>query len=82
MTFRDTSTGWIGGDVPSEGVYIYKTSNSGVTWSKQPLTLPAGYEHAVTTTTAPIFFGSNDCDPAGLDEHWSRYEKFVYLCHS
>ena len=61
MTFRDTSTGWVGGDVPSERyVYLYKTTNGGVTWSQQPLTLPAGYESAIINTTAPIFFGAND----------------------
>ncbi len=61
MTFRDITTGWVGGDTPADGfVYLYKTTNSGVTWSQQPLALPAGYESAETTTTAPTFFGLND----------------------
>ncbi|HEX9332068.1 MAG TPA: hypothetical protein VF896_09285, partial [Anaerolineales bacterium] len=61
MTFRNITTGWVGGDTPADGfVYLYKTTNSGVTWSQQPLALPAGYESAETTTTAPTFFGLND----------------------
>jgi photosystem II stability/assembly factor-like uncharacterized protein len=61
MTFRDITTGWVGGDTPADGfVYLYKTTNSGVTWSQQPLALPAGYESAETITTAPTFFGLND----------------------
>ena len=45
MTFRDTSTGWVGGYVPSPGaVYLYKTTNGGTSWAQQSLALPAGYE--------------------------------------
>lgn len=60
MAFRDMSTGWVGGDSPSPGIYLYKTTNSGVSWAAQPLPLPTGYENAIMSTTAPKFFGTND----------------------
>ncbi len=61
MTFRDTTTGWVGGDYPSNGfVYLYKTTDSGATWSQVSLPLPAGYESAYISTIAPKFFGTND----------------------
>ena len=45
MTFRDTSTGWVNGYIPSPGAaYLYKTTNGGMTWAQQSLALPAGYE--------------------------------------
>ncbi len=61
ITFRDTTSGWVGGYTPTDGyVYLYKTTDSGVTWSPVSLPLPAGYESAFITTTAPKFFGTND----------------------
>jgi photosystem II stability/assembly factor-like uncharacterized protein len=61
MSFRDTTTGWVGGDYPTNGyVYLYKTTDSGVTWSQVSLPLPAGYQSAFITTTAPKFFGLKD----------------------
>jgi photosystem II stability/assembly factor-like uncharacterized protein len=61
MTFSTSTTGWIGGDIPTDGYfYFYKTTDSGVTWSRLQLAIPAGYESAYITTTAPKFFGMND----------------------
>ena len=61
MTFSNATTGWVGGDIPTNGyVYFYKTIDSGVTWTLQPLPIPAGYENAYMITTAPKFFGAND----------------------
>jgi photosystem II stability/assembly factor-like uncharacterized protein len=82
MQFRDTTTGWVGGEVPSEGVYIFKTTNSGVSWSQQPLTLPAGNESAITSTTAPIFFGANDAIlPVRMDGNAGK-GIFLYVTHN
>ncbi len=83
MTFRDTTTGWIGGDVPTNGlVYLYKTTNSGVTWSQQALALPAGYEFALTTTTAPKFFGTNDAVlPVSMITD-TGMDLFIYVSHN
>ncbi|MFZ5884722.1 MAG: NBR1-Ig-like domain-containing protein [Chloroflexota bacterium] len=61
ITFSSATTGWIGGETPTEGYfYFYKTTDSGVTWSRLPLALPAGYESAYITTTAPTFFNANE----------------------
>jgi photosystem II stability/assembly factor-like uncharacterized protein len=79
MSFRNTSTGWVGGDVPADGVYIFKTTNTGATWAQQPLTLPAGNESAITSTTAPIFFGANDAIlPVRMDGNAGR-GLFLYI---
>lgn len=61
ITFSNATTGWVGGDIPTDGYfYFYKTTDSGVTWSRLQLATPAGYETAYITTTAPKFFGPND----------------------
>ncbi|MCK6540724.1 MAG: hypothetical protein L6Q26_11775, partial [Anaerolineales bacterium] len=61
ITFSTATTGWVGGDTPTDGYfYFYKTSDSGVTWSRLQLAIPAGYESAYITTTAPKFFNAND----------------------
>ncbi|HEU4743739.1 MAG TPA: CARDB domain-containing protein, partial [Anaerolineales bacterium] len=82
MTFRDTSTGWVGGYVPSPGaVYLYKTTNGGTSWAQQSLALPAGYESADITITSPTFFGSND----GILPVWASggagSALFIYVTH-
>jgi photosystem II stability/assembly factor-like uncharacterized protein/uncharacterized protein YraI len=61
MTFRDSLSGWVGGDYPTNGyVYLYRTTDAGKNWSQQALTLPAGYESAFLTITAPAFFGASN----------------------
>jgi photosystem II stability/assembly factor-like uncharacterized protein len=61
MSFRNTSTGWIGGNTPTDGFpYFYKTNNSGVSWVHQPLSLPAGYQSAFLDMQAPTFFSATD----------------------
>lgn len=84
MTFRDTTTGWVGGGIPTDGfVYLYKTSDSGVTWSQQPLPLPAGYEHASINTTAPEFFGANDgILPVWMTIGIGMRDLFIYSTHN
>ena len=82
MAFRDTSTGWVGGDIPINGfVYLYKTTNGGVTWSQQPLTLPAGYEICLHQHNRTNFLRRERCRPAGLDDHGSRHARSVHLRH-
>jgi photosystem II stability/assembly factor-like uncharacterized protein len=83
MTFRDTSTGWVGGYIPSAGtVYLYKTTDSGVTWTQQPLALPAGYESADITVTAPTFFGTNDAVlPVWMTAGIGMRDLFIYITH-
>jgi hypothetical protein len=84
MTFRDTTTGWVGGDIPMNGYfYLYKTTDSGVTWERQALPIPAGYESAYITTTAPKFFGTNDgILPVWMTIGAGMRDLFLYVTHN
>ncbi len=83
LTFRDTSTGWIGGYSPETGAfYLYKTTNGGVTWARQQLALPAGYESADITVTAPTFFSANDAIlPVWMTIGIGQRDLFLYVTH-
>ena len=83
MTFSNAATGWIGGDTPTDGYfYFYKTIDSGVTWSRLQLALPAGYESAYITTTAPKFFGANDgILPVWMGIGIGMRDLFLYVTH-
>ncbi|HKI52597.1 MAG TPA: NBR1-Ig-like domain-containing protein, partial [Anaerolineales bacterium] len=83
MTFRDTTTGWVGGDIPMNGYfYLYKTTDSGATWERQALAIPAGYESAYITTTAPKFFGTNDAVlPVWMTIGAGMKDLFLYTTH-
>ena len=83
MSFRDPTTGWVGGDYPANGVvYLYKTTDSGVTWSQVALPLPVGYQSAFVTTTAPKFFGANDAIlPVWLTLGSGMRDLFLYITH-
>ena len=82
MAFRDTSRGWVGGDIPiSDFAYFYRTDNGGPSWIQQPLALPAGYESAGVTVTAPTFFGLNDAVlPVWMSTNAGR-DLFLYVTH-
>ena len=82
MAFRNITTGWVGGGIPTPGfVYLYKTTNSGMSWSQQPLALPPGYESAFIEITAPEFFGANDAIlPVWMTTNTSR-DLFIYVSH-
>jgi len=85
MAFRDTTTGWVGGGTPANGfVYLYKTTNSGVTWSQQALALPAGYESAFINISAPKFFGTNDAVlPVWMSTTTGiGIDLFIYVSHN
>jgi photosystem II stability/assembly factor-like uncharacterized protein len=61
LTFIDAARGWISGNSSSAGfVYLYKTTDGGLTWAQQALTLPAGYASAIVIIKAPTFFNAND----------------------
>ncbi|HJS17134.1 MAG TPA: NBR1-Ig-like domain-containing protein [Anaerolineales bacterium] len=83
MAFHDTGRGWVGGDIPTPGfVYLYRTENSGVSWSQQPLALPAGYGSAGITTTAPSFFGPNDAVlPVWMGLDVGKRDLYLYVTH-
>ncbi len=83
MTFRDTSTGWVGGYIPVPGaVYLYKTMDSGVTWTQQALPLPPGTESADFRTVAPTFFGLNDAVlPVWVTTGVGQRGLYLYITH-
>jgi photosystem II stability/assembly factor-like uncharacterized protein len=59
MTFINATTGWVSGDSPLSGsIYLYKTTDSGVTWTQQSMTIPSGYTNAYVNTSVPKFFSS------------------------
>jgi photosystem II stability/assembly factor-like uncharacterized protein len=66
--FIDEDRGWIGGMEPvPDFIYLYFTSDGGVTWSLQDLDLPPGYAGAQTAVTSPRFFGATEgVLPVGL----------------
>jgi photosystem II stability/assembly factor-like uncharacterized protein len=83
IIFSDAATGWIGGDTPTDGYfYFYKTFDSGVTWTRIQLALPAGYESAYITTTAPKFFGTTDAIlPVWMTLGANMRDLFLYVTH-
>ena len=82
MSFRDTSRGWVGGDIPTSGfAYFYRTDNGGPLWVQQPITIPAGYKSAGLTITAPTFFSVNDAVlPVWMSTNAGR-DLFLYVTH-
>jgi photosystem II stability/assembly factor-like uncharacterized protein len=82
MAFRDTTHGWVGGDIPTPGfAYFYRTDNGGTSWTQQPLAIPTGYESAGISITAPSFFGSNDAVlPVWMSTNAGR-DLFIYTTH-
>jgi photosystem II stability/assembly factor-like uncharacterized protein len=57
--FASTTRGWVGGAMPMDGyVWLFVTQDGGLTWQHQDLVLPAGFEQAMTSVDAPIFFNS------------------------
>lgn len=83
MTFSNATTGWVGGDIPVNGlIYLYKTTNSGVTWVQQSLPVPAGYANAYMITTAPKFFGANDgILPVWMTLGVGMRDLYLYVTH-
>lgn len=61
ISFLDSQHGWVGGNIPMDGfVYLYASSDGGHSWSKQNLTLPAGFETAMTEVGVAQFFSGTD----------------------
>ncbi|HSJ88951.1 MAG TPA: CARDB domain-containing protein, partial [Anaerolineales bacterium] len=83
MAFRNTTTGWISGEIPTPNfVYIYRTDNGGVTWAQQPMSVPTGYETGYVVTTAPIFFGTyNAVLPVWFGSAAGQRDLYLYVTH-
>ena len=57
--FASTTRGWVGGAMPMDGyVWLFATQDGGLTWQHQDLILPPGFEQAMTSVDAPIFFNT------------------------
>jgi photosystem II stability/assembly factor-like uncharacterized protein len=84
MAFGNTTTGWVGGGIPMNGyIYLYKTIDSGLTWAKQSMPLPIGYENAYIETTVPKFFSANDAIlPVWMTLDVGMRDLFIYSTHN
>jgi photosystem II stability/assembly factor-like uncharacterized protein len=61
ITFLDASRGWVSGNEPAPSFfYLFATQDGGATWTQQTVTLPTGFETAMTEVEAPIFFTAQD----------------------
>ncbi len=61
MTFLDAAHGWVTGSVPMDSyVYLFSTQDGGYSWAHQEVSLPAGFETAMTSADVPRFFSSMD----------------------
>ena len=61
MTFLDATHGWVTGSVPMDSyVYLFSTQDGGQSWTHQEVSLPPGFETAMTSADTPRFFTSTD----------------------
>jgi photosystem II stability/assembly factor-like uncharacterized protein len=57
--FASSTRGWVGGAEPMDSyVWLFVTQDGGRTWQHQDLALPAGFEKAMTSVDAPIFYNT------------------------
>jgi photosystem II stability/assembly factor-like uncharacterized protein len=82
MTFLDANTGWVTGSRPMGGdVYLFVTHDGGVSWTQQPIPLPAGYETNWYTPSAPVFFGQDGFLPLIISFPAGNIEQTFYVTH-
>lgn len=56
LTPIDMQVAWIGGVIYTPGtIYLYNTTDGGVTWNPTPVKVPDGYQQADFETRGPIF---------------------------
>lgn len=57
ISFRDKDHGWVAGSIPVDNAaYLYATSNGGVNFKQQEISLPSGAGAVNISLEAPIFF--------------------------
>jgi photosystem II stability/assembly factor-like uncharacterized protein len=78
----DANTGWVTGSRPMGGdVYLFVTHDGGVSWTQQPIPLPAGYETNWYTPSAPVFFGQDGFLPLIISFPAGNIEQTFYVTH-
>jgi photosystem II stability/assembly factor-like uncharacterized protein len=61
IVFRSPNNGWITGSVSVPGTsWLFSSQDSGVSWSQQNLTLPAGAQNNTLILFPPFFFEDKD----------------------
>lgn len=60
MTFIDTNTGWISGNLDGKNAKLFITQNGGVTWQQQQLPQLSQVNDLSETIEAPQFFTATD----------------------
>src|SRR5512138_653466 len=60
LSAANMSTAWVGGVTYTPGVvYVYRSTDAGVTWQQVNVRAPDGYDQADLSALAPIFVSSN-----------------------
>ncbi len=61
IIFIDSQNGWITTQIPQDGyIGLFRTTDGGVTWTQQELTIPEKYSTSQFTTYPPVFFTARD----------------------
>ncbi len=61
IIFNDSNDGWITTLIPRDGyIGLFRTTDGGVTWQQQELTIPEEYSTSQFTTYPPVFFTAHD----------------------
>ncbi|HHV11163.1 MAG TPA: hypothetical protein GXX75_12880 [Clostridiales bacterium] len=61
IIFIDSNDGWITTQIPRDGyIGLFRTTDGGVDWKQQELTIPKEYSASQFTTYPPVFFTARD----------------------
>ncbi|EGW41784.1 BNR/Asp-box repeat family protein [Desulfosporosinus sp. OT] len=61
ISFRDPKIGWLVGRLDPSIQLLYRTQDGGLTWQRQKLKLPVGYESGeLSVRDSPVFFSANE----------------------
>ena len=61
ISFRDPKIGWLVGRLDPSIQLLYRTQDGGITWQRQKLKLPVGYESGeLSVGDSPVFFSANE----------------------
>ncbi|MDQ7093266.1 hypothetical protein REC12_06660 [Desulfosporosinus sp. PR] len=61
ISFPDPKIGWLVGRIDPSIQLLYRTQDGGLTWQRQKLKLPVGYESGeLSVGDSPVFFSANE----------------------